>query len=330
MTAPFTRTLGKSGMQVSPMGFGCWAIGGPFWMDGKADGWGEIDDQESIRAIHCAIDHGVTFFDTADVYGTGHSETVLGEALKGHREQVVIATKFGYTFDVVTQQAEGLDASPAYIRQACMDSLERLQTDYIDLYQLHIWSLPIEKAEAAADTLAQLQQEGYIRAYGWSTDNLECAGWFASRPACAAIQHALNIFLDAPELLRLCEEHDLASINRSPLAMGLLSGKFQASSQLPKDDVRGSGHTWVPYFEDGRPRGELLNKLDAVREILTSEGRTLVQGALAWIWGRSERTIPIPGFKNIRQVEDNAGAMRYGPLRPEQMEEIARLLNHEG
>ena len=329
MKTPFTRTLGKSGIQVSAMGLGCWAIGGPFWFDGKADGWGEIDDPESIRAIHCAIDLGVTFFDTADVYGTGHSETILGEALQTQRDRVVIATKFGHTFDASTRQALEPNATPAYIRQACQASLRRLKTGYIDLYQLHIWSLPAQEAEEVADTLENLRQEGLIRAYGWSTDNLECAGWFARRPSCTAIQHVLNVLEDAPELIRLCEENGLASVNRSPLAMGLLSGKFQAGSQLQKDDVRGSGHEWVPYFEDGRPRQEFLDKLNAVRDILTSQGRTLVQGALAWIWARSEQTVPIPGFKNVRQAEENARAMQYGPLSREQMDEIDRLLGRK-
>jgi aryl-alcohol dehydrogenase-like predicted oxidoreductase len=320
------RTLGRSGIAVSGMGLGCWAIGGPFWLDGKPDGWGEVDDDESIRAIHRALDLGVRFFDTADIYGTGHSEEVLGRALEGRRDEVVIATKFGYTFDAATRSGTGTDASPAYVHKACRDSLRRLRTDVIDLYQLHIWSLPLAQAEEVAGVLEELRAEGLIRAYGWSTDDLDCARLFAERPSCSTIQHDLNVLDDAPALLDLCEEHDLASINRTPLAMGFLSGKFTADSRLPADDVRGAGHEWVRYFEHGRPRPELLDALAAVREVLTSGGRTLAQGALAWIWARSERTIPIPGFKSVRQVEQNARALELGPLAPEQRAEIDRLL----
>lgn len=127
-------------------------------------------------------------------------------------------------------------------------------------------------------------------------------------------------------MVELCERHGLSSINNSPLAMGLLSGKFTAASSLPGDDVRGSGHEWVQYFKDGKPLPEYLAKLDAVREILTFGGRSLVQGALAWIWGKSECTIPIPGLKNVKQVEEAAKAISFGPLTPSQMSEIEAIL----
>jgi aryl-alcohol dehydrogenase-like predicted oxidoreductase len=323
------RTLGRSGIPVSALGLGCWAIGGPFWLAGKADGWGEVDDDESIRAIRHALEHGVRFFDTADVYGAGHSESVLGRALAGRRHEVVVSTKFGHTFNPETKQAFGTDASAAYIRTACEASLRRLRTNYIDLYQLHIWSLPPAEAEQVADTLEELLRSGKIRAYGWSTDDLDCARLFADRPGCTAIEHNLNVFDDGPKLLRLCEQNNLASIARTPLAMGLLSGKFDRNVTLPSDDVRRAGHAWVRYFEQGRPKLEFLKRLDAVREILTSHGRTPAQGALAWIWARSDRAIPIPGFKTARQAEENARALELGPLTDAQLNEIDTLLNRQ-
>ncbi|MGH3491490.1 MAG: aldo/keto reductase [Actinopolymorphaceae bacterium] len=323
---PMTRRLGRSNIEVSALGLGCWAIGGPFKMFGKPDGWGAVDDDESIRAIHRALDLGVTLFDTADAYGTGHSERVLGRALAGRREQAVIATKFGFTHDEAKRELIGTDPSPGYVRRACEASLRRLGTDYIDLYQLHIGELPAEEAAPIRDALETLVDDGLIRAYGWSTGVAEKAEVFAAGPRCAAIQHSLHVFTDAAEVLAVCDAHDLASINNSPLAMGLLTGKFTADSQLPDDDVRGTGWEWVPYFSDGRPVPEFLAKLDAIREILRTNGRTLAQGALAWIWGRSERTIPIPGFKSVAQAEDNAGAMAFGPLEPVQMAEIEQLL----
>jgi len=137
------------------------------------------------------------------------------------------------------------------------------------------------------------------------------------------------VLLSAPEIFATCAQHNLASINNSPLAMGLLSGKFNPQSQLPTDDVRGSGHGWVAYFAEGKPRQKFLDKLAAVREILTSEGRTLAQGALAWLWARSAQTIPIPGFKTLQQVEENAHAMQLGALTADQVREIAALLARE-
>ena len=327
MSATFTRRLGRSGIQVSAMGLGCWAIGGPFWAGDDAVGWGEVDDNESIRAIHRALHLGVNFFDTADVYGTGHSERVLGRALAGHRDQVVIATKFGNTFDETTRQITGSDASPEYIRQACEASLQRLNTDYIDLYQFHLNDYDPNQAGAVRDVLEELVTEGKIRQYGWSTDFPERARVFAEGPNCTTAQHQMNVLDDAKPMIALCEQLDLASINRGPLAMGLLTGKYRADSKLASDDVRGDkSPAWMKYFKDGRPNPEWLKKLDATREILTSGGRTLAQGALAWIWARSERTIPIPGFRTVAQVEENTAAMQFGPLGAKQMHEIDTLL----
>src|SRR6266545_6714224 len=148
MSAVVKRKLGRSGIEVSAMGLGCWAIGGPFWMGETPVGWGEVDDEESIRAIQRGMELGVNFFDTSDVYGTGHSERVLSRALVGRRDQVVIATKFGNTFDEATRQLTGGNGSPEYIRQACEASLRRLKTDYIDLYQFHRGDHPIAEAGA--------------------------------------------------------------------------------------------------------------------------------------------------------------------------------------
>jgi len=326
MSTTFTRQLGKSGIQVSAMGLGCWAIGGPFTnMEGVPVGWSDVDDNESIRAIHRALDLGVNFFDTADVYGTGHSEEILGKVLTGRRDKVVIATKFGNVFDSETRQCTSEDGSPEYVREALEASLRRLNTEYIDLYQFHIWGYLPEKAVRTRDVLEELVKEGKIRGYAWSTDVLESVKVFAEGPNCTAVQQQLNVFGGNDEILTLCKEKNLASVNRSPLAMGLLTGKFRESTRFPANDVRRHAE-WFEGFKDGKPNPEWLKKLDTIREILTSGGRTLAQGALAWIWGRSEKTIPIPGFKTVRQVEENATAMQFGPLNAEQMREINALL----
>ncbi len=328
----FQRTLGRSGITVSAMGMGCWAIGGPFWNGDEPQGWGEVDDNESIRAIHCALDHGITFFDTANVYGAGHSERVLGKALKGERSRVIIATKFSSLFDESSRQVTGQSALPEDIRTACEDSLRRLSTDMIDLYQFHDNGYPAEKAEPVRETLEELTREGKIRAYGWSTDFSDRAEVFARGPRCSAIQLQLNVLEDNADVVVLCEKHNLAAINRGPLAMGLLTGKYTAATKTGIDDVRGErSPSWMKYFKEGKPDPEWLARVQSVREILTADGRTLAQGAIGWLWARSEKTIPIPGFRTVAQVEENCRALDLGPISQDQYIEIERIMgrNHE-
>jgi len=308
------------------MGMGCWAIGGPWLMRGQPAGWGTVDDEESIRAIHRALDLGITFFDTAANYGCGHSERVLGRALAGRRDQVVIATKFGYLVDEETKRVGFYDDDPnsnqvvSRLRQDCETSLLRLGIDYIDLYQFHINNYAPAQAAAVRDALEELVAEGKVRFYGWSTDHPEGARVFAKGKHCVAIQHDLNVIKDAPQLLAVCDEFGLASINRSPLVRGAITGKYTADSQFEASDLRHRDNFRQEWL------GPTLEKLNALREILTSGGRTLAQGALAWIWARSAWTIPIPGIRNVAQATENANAMQFGPLGDSQMQEIERLL----
>ena len=322
------RALGKSGVEVSALGIGCWAIGGPFWAGEDPVGWGEVDDDESIRAIRRALDLGVTFFDTADAYGTGHSERILARALGDRRDQVVIATKWGNTYDEERRQLTGNDPGPEYLRWAVEQSLRRLGTDRIDLYQLHLNGLPVAQGEALLGTLEELVEAGKIRSYGWSTDHPDRAGsWARDGKHATAIQHALSVLHDAPEVLAVCERYGLASVNRGPLAMGLLTGKYTAESRIGGDDVRGVATDWLrDWFSDGRPTQKSLDRVAAVREVLTGGGRTLAQGALAWIWARSPVTVPIPGCRTVAQVEENAGALARGPLSAAEFAEVESLL----
>jgi len=283
-----------------------------------------VDDAESIRAIHAALANGITFFDTAANYGTGHSERVLAQALAGRRQQAVIATKFGYVVDEAGKRVTRFARDEEVIqdvRTSCEASLRRLNTDYIDLYQLHVWDYPAGPAVQVREVLEELVLEGKIRAYGWSTDSPALAQVFAAGEHCAAIQHDLNVIMDAPEILALCEQEDLASVNRSPLARGALTGKYSKNTNFAENDVRRDpwsiDHFFVPT----------LDKLEALRSILTSGGRTLAQGALAWVFSRSQRTVPIPGFRTVAQVEENARAIQLGPLTQDQMNQIDGLLN---
>ena len=331
MVTKFTRKLGRSMIEVSAIGMGCWAIGGPWTIGGSQAGWSSVDDSESTRAIKRAFDLGVNFFDTAANYGAGHSETLLGEIFKDKRDQVVIASKFGYRVDeekkaVTAYDARETDSDVAsHLRADLEQSLRRLQTDYIDVYQLHVWGLSIERALEVRVVLEELVREGKIRTYGWSTDRSDAIQAFATLPNCSVVQQQLSVLDGNMELLHLCESLNLASINRGPLGMGLLTGKFAPDSTFKPDDVRGNMQ-WHPGFKDGHPTQDWLDKLNAIREVLTSNGRTLAQGALAWIWGKSQITIPIPGFRNVAQVEENCKALDFGPLNASQMAEIGRIL----
>jgi len=321
------RRLGREdrGIDVSALGMGCWAIGGPWSIlreNGPSPaGWGEVDDAESIRAIHAALDAGITLFDTAANYGCGHSERILGKALGDRRKDVVIATKFGHRIDPETKIMHGDDEVIVdRLRQDCEDSLRRLNTDTIDLYQLHAGTLDPEKAVPVRELLEALVKEGKIRAYGWSTDHLDRAEVFVDGPNCASIQFSLSLFTRNPGIVSLCEENDLACVNKKPLAGGILTGKFTVDSTFPENDMR-----HVIDFKDPR-YGGLLKIVDGLRDVLSSGGRTLAQGALAWIWARSDRTIPIPGARNERQVVENAAAMVHGPMAPEEFEEANRIV----
>lgn len=327
------RILGKSAIEVSALGMGCWAIGGPWVYDNGTDppypgGWGKIDDNESIRAIHASLDMGINFFDTAANYGTGHSEQVLAKALTGQRDKAVIATKFGYIIDEETKVVWKDDAKVLVnLRKDCEDSLRRLNTDYIDLYQFHVGDFAVEDAGEVRDLLEELVKEGKIRWYGWSTDSSEAAKVFAKGEHCTAIQQAIHwaTQYDYAPTLNVCEDNNLASIIRGPLGMGLLSGKFKnADVELPDDDVR---HDWDQ--KEGRI-ADIIQAVEDLREVLTSDGRTLAQGALGWLWARSPVTVPIPGFKSVAQVKENAGALEFGALNTSHMEQIDELLGRTG
>ncbi len=317
------------GRSIRRLGMGCWAIGGHWTGGGLARGYGHTDDAESITAIRHALSLGVRFFDTADVYGAGHSEELLGEVV-GERDDVVIATKIGNNFDPEAREATGaLQPGPSLIgdvRRAIEASRRRLRRDRIDLIQLHLNSFPVGSAQVVFDILEELRMEGKIGAYGWSTDFPDRVEAFASRPHFVSVQHTMNVFFDAPTMMSVAGRYDLISINRMPLAMGLLTGKYRAARPLPKGDVRHNSFTWMDYFKDGSVAPEFEWRVGAVRELLTIGGRTMAQGALAWLWSKSNRTLPIPGFKSAAQVEENVGALEKGPLPANVMAEIENVI----
>ncbi|HEX6269073.1 MAG TPA: aldo/keto reductase [Anaerolineales bacterium] len=320
------RTLGKSKLEVSALGMGCWAIGGPWtWAQpGKEPypaGWGNTDDDESVRAIHAALDMGVNFFDTAANYGAGHSEVVLGRGLKGKRDQVVIATKFGH---IVNEKGKTVYGDPDQIinnvRIDVENSLRRLQTDFIDIYQLHEGGYDPNLALELQSTLEELVSAGKIRWYGWSTDIVESARAFADGAHCTSIQFRLNAIYDNPEMRQLCADFDLGGINKDPLNKGILTGKFSSTSTFPENDIRSRANFSDPEIV------KRLKLVDELRDILTSDGRTMAQGALAYIWALDERMVPIPGFKSMGQVRENASALQFGPLTVSQVKEVQSIV----
>ncbi|HEY3530151.1 MAG TPA: aldo/keto reductase [Nocardioides sp.] len=319
------RWLGWTGLEVSPLGMGCWAIGGPTEFRGSQFGWGQVDESEAIRAIQAGLDGGITFIDTADIYGTGHSERIVGRALAGRRDGVVVATKFGLTFDEYSGTMTGRDASPAYIRQACEASLRRLGTDYIDLYQFHVGGYDPAAVDPVLDVLDELVAAGKIRYYAWGT-GLEGALRFVERGHCPSVQFGLNlltmVFPEADRMLAFCDAHDLAAIINGPLGKGLLTGKFDQATRFAEGDLRRQ-RGWD--VQDG-PLAVGRRVVEQLRDILTSDGRTLAQAALGALWARSPRCLPIPGFKTVAQVHENVGALEYGPLSPQQMRAVADLV----
>ncbi len=321
-----TRLLGRSGIEVSDLGVGTWAIGGPMTGGGRDLGWGAVDDEESVRALRRAVELGATLVDTADAYGAGHAERVVARALGARRDELVWATKWGTTYDEAGRELTGEDPTPAYARRALEASLRRLGTDRVDLWQLHLSGLEPALAEDLVATCEELVAEGSVRAYGWSTDDPARAAVFARGPHCTAVQHTLNVLDDAPEVLAVCAEHDLASVARSPLAMGLLSDRVTAATVVPPGDVRHRQPDWLRWFTDGRPTPEFLRRREAVRDVLTAGGRTLVQGALAWVWARSPRSVPVPGCRTVAQAEESVGALRHGPLSPDELAAVEGAL----
>ena len=315
----FKRRLGRSNLEVSAMGLGCWAIGGPWTFVDHPAGWGQVDDEESIRAIHYALDAGINFFDTAANYGCGHSERIIGQALAGRRDKVILATKFGYVVDEEKRLVTESNDIVSRIRQECEDSLRRLRSDYIDLYQFHVDDYDPEKAAEIREALEALVGEGKIRWYGWSTNNPEGARVFARGQHCTAIQHTLSMKIIRPEILGVCEEHDQASINRYPLGSGFLTGKFTHDATFPEADFRHGSNLREEWAE------EWFRQIEEVRKAFAGDARTLAQIALGWIWARSDRTIPIPGFKTVAQAKENIKAMEFGPLSSEQMNKIEEI-----
>ncbi|MGL5009890.1 MAG: aldo/keto reductase, partial [Paracoccaceae bacterium] len=220
----------------------------------------------------------------------------------------------------------GVHTDAAAITASIDASLQRLQREKIDLVLLHLNALDIATAEGVFTTLSTLRDAGKIAAFGWSTDFPDRAAAFAGIPGMVAIEHAMNVFFRADALVPVIEAHGLLSINRSPLAMGVLGG---AQRRFAPNDLRSQTVSWMDYYKDGAVSADYARRLAAVRDLLQTDGRTLPQGAIAWLWARSAQTLPIPGFRTVQQVTDLAGALEKGPLPAMTMAEIEAQILRE-
>jgi aryl-alcohol dehydrogenase-like predicted oxidoreductase len=315
-----SRRLGRSGVKVSPLGLGTARMAGLGWREGLVPQVSSEVKRDTIRQIQAAVDLGVTFFDTAENYGQGLCECILGEALQGRRG-VVVATKFGEDPAPDQEDPWSLDAST--VEEKCAASLRRLRFECIDLYLLHRRDYPVARISDMIEVLENLVHAGKIRYYGWSTDDVDRARLFAGGEHCTAIEHRLNVFNDNAAMLDLCQEQDLASLNRVPLLMGVLTGRWSQETRLEESDPR------AQWFE----HEDFLKVLECAHQIepyLASDGRTYVQGALAWIWARSPLTIPLPGFRSMEQIKTLVQAQQFGPLPLEAMQAIAERVKSAG
>lgn len=313
------------GNDVPPLGMGCWGIGGRFGPGDVLFGFPDIDEEISIRTLHAAFDGGVRVFDTAAVYGAGNSERLVGLALKG-RPDAIVMTKFGMAFDEQTRQVLGDQTNAADISNSIEASLRRLQRDHIDVLLLHLNSLPVAKAAPIFEAMEKARIAGKLRAYGWSTDFPGSVKAMAAMPGFIGVEHAMNVFVDVPTIEKAIKQHDLIAFIRSPLAMGLLTGKFDGETRVPPNDVRSVNNDKRDYFHNGRAATKYLDQLQAVRDLLQTDGRTLAQVALGWLLAKSDRNIPLPGARNADQATENAAAIELGPLPATVMAEIEPII----
>jgi aryl-alcohol dehydrogenase-like predicted oxidoreductase len=307
-----TRKLGGE-LEVSAIGLGCM---------GMSEFYGTGDDDESIRTIHRALEVGVTLLDTADMYGVGRNEELVGRAIRDRRDQAIVATKFG-NVRAPDGSFVGIDGSPEYVKRACEASLRRLGIDVIDLYQQHRIDreTPIEETVGA---MHELVDDGKVRFLGLSEALPEDIRRAAATAPIATLQTEYSVFerFAENEILDTCEELDVGFLAYAPLGRGLLTGRFRAESDFGADDFRGGGRYPRLTGENLEKNLELLAEVEAVAG---EAGATPAQVALAWLLSRRDWIVPIPGTKRVEYLEQNAAAVDVR-LADEQLARLDALL----
>lgn len=290
--------FGETDLLVSKIGFGAWAIGGGAKIGSTAIGWGEVDDTVSIQAIYAALDEGINFFDTADIYGLGHSEEILGKTV-GKNKEVIIATKVG---NVARNEVFSTDYSFNHIIQACENSLRRLKRDYIDFYQLHTARLPHLQEGECIEAMKLLQQQGKIRYWGLSLNTFEPqpeANYLMQQKLGDGFQAVLNLLnqIALPEIDAASKQR-YGIIARMPLQFGLLSGKFTENISFPDNDHRKNRITNQLVIK-------VQEKLKYFNSIANVYGLTPLQFALSYVTSYQAVSVCIPGMRTVRQVKEN-------------------------
>jgi aryl-alcohol dehydrogenase-like predicted oxidoreductase len=311
-----TRTLGKNGPQVSALGLGCM---------GMSDFYGARDDAESIATLHHALDRGVTLLDTADMYGPYTNEELVGKAIKGRREQVFLATKFGIVRDPADPAKRGVSGRPEYVRASCDGSLKRLGVDHIDLYYQHRVdpNVPIEETVGA---MADLVAAGKVRYLGLSEASAQTIERASKVHTISALQSELSLWTRDPEedgSLAMCRKLGISLVAYSPLGRGFLTGAITRPGDFDQDDFRRGN----PRFQ-GENFARNLQLVKQVERLAAEKGCTPAQLALAWVLAQGLDIIPIPGTRRRSRLDENIGALDV-TLSQEELESIDRIFPAE-